>query len=84
MGLEYSDMLPELRPVDTPWVARLLAKADDSEGSGYASPRGSPSVDWSDEVAAAIAYLASPAAGATTGTLLAVDGGVSGLRLPRV
>ena len=34
-----------------------------------------------DEVAAAIAYLASPLAGATTGTALAVDGGMQGLRL---
>jgi NAD(P)-dependent dehydrogenase (short-subunit alcohol dehydrogenase family) len=31
-------------------------------------------------VAAAIAYLASPLAGATTGTALAVDGGMGGLR----
>ena len=34
-----------------------------------------------DEVAQAIAYLASPAAAATTGTILAVDGGMQGLRL---
>ena len=34
-----------------------------------------------DEVAAAIAYLASPLAGATTGTALAVDGGMQGLRI---
>src|SRR5262249_38968253 len=34
-----------------------------------------------EEVAAAIAYLASPSAGAVTGTALAVDGGMSGLRL---
>ena len=33
-----------------------------------------------EEVAAAIAYLVSPLAGATTGTALAVDGGMSGLR----
>jgi 2-keto-3-deoxy-L-fuconate dehydrogenase len=33
-----------------------------------------------DEVAAAIAYLASPLAAATTGTSLAVDGGMQGLR----
>jgi len=32
-------------------------------------------------VAAAIAYLASPSAGAVTGTALPVDGGMSGLRL---
>jgi NAD(P)-dependent dehydrogenase (short-subunit alcohol dehydrogenase family) len=34
-----------------------------------------------DEVAAAIAYLASPLASATTGMALAVDGGMEGLRL---
>jgi NAD(P)-dependent dehydrogenase (short-subunit alcohol dehydrogenase family) len=34
-----------------------------------------------DEVAAAIAYLASPQASATTGMALAVDGGMEGLRL---
>ena len=33
------------------------------------------------EVAAAIAYLASPLASATTGTALAVDGGMDGLRV---
>jgi len=33
------------------------------------------------EVAAGIAYLASPLAGAVTGTSLAIDGGMSGLRL---
>ncbi len=32
-------------------------------------------------VAAAIGYLASPLASATTGTALAVDGGMHGLRL---
>ncbi|CAM5605222.1 SDR family oxidoreductase [Streptomyces sp. NPDC091290] len=33
------------------------------------------------EVAGAIAYLASPLSGATTGTALAVDGGMQGPRL---
>jgi NAD(P)-dependent dehydrogenase (short-subunit alcohol dehydrogenase family) len=33
------------------------------------------------EVAEAIAYLASPAAASTTGTALAVDGGMQGLRV---
>ncbi len=35
-----------------------------------------------DEVAHAIAYLASPLSASTTGTLLAVDGGMAGLRMP--
>jgi 2-keto-3-deoxy-L-fuconate dehydrogenase len=33
-----------------------------------------------EEVAHAIAYLASPLSASTTGTLLAVDGGLSGIR----
>ena len=35
-----------------------------------------------DEVAHAICYLASPLSASTTGTVLAVDGGMLGLRLP--
>jgi NAD(P)-dependent dehydrogenase (short-subunit alcohol dehydrogenase family) len=35
------------------------------------------------EVAHAIAYLASPLSGSTTGTILPVDGGMYGLRPPR-
>ncbi|MFD1152117.1 SDR family oxidoreductase, partial [Saccharothrix hoggarensis] len=34
-----------------------------------------------DEVAGAIAYLAGPHSGSTTGAVLAVDGGMHGLRL---
>jgi enoyl-[acyl-carrier-protein] reductase (NADH) len=34
-----------------------------------------------DEVAQAIAYLASPLSASTTGTSLAVDGGMQGLRV---
>ncbi|KPC76721.1 short-chain dehydrogenase, partial [Thermoactinomyces vulgaris] len=36
-----------------------------------------------EEVAAAIVYLADPANKSLTGTSLAVDGGVSGLRIVR-
>ncbi|WP_431924987.1 SDR family NAD(P)-dependent oxidoreductase [Nonomuraea jabiensis] len=68
---------------DTPWVARLLDRADDPEGERAALNARQPMgrLVSAEEVAAAIAYLASPEAGATTGTALAVDGGMQGLRL---
>ncbi|MDX3231770.1 SDR family NAD(P)-dependent oxidoreductase [Streptomyces sp. ME19-01-6] len=67
---------------DTPWVARLLAAADDPEGErsalGARQPMGR--LVTAEEVAASIVYLASPAAASVTGTTLAVDGGMQGLR----
>lgn len=71
--------------VDTPWVARLLAHADDpaAEKAALAARQPTGRLVSADEVAAAVHYLASPSAGATTGISLAVDGGLSGLRLPR-
>jgi NAD(P)-dependent dehydrogenase (short-subunit alcohol dehydrogenase family) len=70
--------------VDTPWVRRLLAAAADPEAELRALRARQPSgrLVTAEEVAAAVAYLASPLAGATTGTVLAVDGGMQGLRLP--
>lgn len=72
--------------VDTPWVGRLLAKADDPAGEKERLAARQPTgrLVRAEEVAGAVAYLASPLSGATTGTSLAVDGGMSGLRLPRV
>jgi NAD(P)-dependent dehydrogenase (short-subunit alcohol dehydrogenase family) len=69
---------------DTPWVRRLLAAAADPEAElqGLRARQPSGRLVTAEEVAAAIAYLASPLAGATTGTVLAVDGGMQGLRLP--
>ncbi|WP_037603683.1 SDR family NAD(P)-dependent oxidoreductase [Streptacidiphilus rugosus] len=69
--------------VDTPWVARLLDAADDPAAERAALNARQPHgrLVGADEVAAAIAYLASPLAGSTTGTALAVDGGMAGLRL---
>ena len=68
---------------DTPWVRRLLASAPDpdAELSALSARQPSGRLVSADEVAAAVAYLAGPAAGATTGTSLAVDGGMQGLRL---
>ena len=68
---------------DTPWVGRLLEKAEDPEAERSALEARQPHgrLVRPDEVAAAVAYLASPAAGSTTGTALAVDGGMQALRL---
>jgi NAD(P)-dependent dehydrogenase (short-subunit alcohol dehydrogenase family) len=68
---------------DTPWVGRLLDQADDPAAERAALNARQPSgrLVTADEVAAAVLYLASPAAAAVTGTALAVDGGMQGLRL---
>jgi NAD(P)-dependent dehydrogenase (short-subunit alcohol dehydrogenase family) len=68
---------------DTPWVRRLLSAAEDPDAELRALAARQPTgrLVSAEEVAAAIAYLASPLASATTGTVLAVDGGMHGLRL---
>jgi NAD(P)-dependent dehydrogenase (short-subunit alcohol dehydrogenase family) len=68
---------------DTPWIGRLLAKAADPAAERAALEARQPTgrLVTADEVAAAVLYLAGPSAGATTGTALAVDGGMAGLRL---
>ncbi|MFI5875312.1 SDR family NAD(P)-dependent oxidoreductase [Streptomyces sp. NPDC051445] len=68
---------------DTPWVGRLLDAADDPAAERTALEARQPTgrLVRAAEVAGAIAYLASPLSGATTGTALAVDGGMQGLRL---
>ena len=69
---------------DTPWVGRLLDAADDPVAERVALEARQPMgrLVTADEVAHAIAYLASPLSASTTGTVLAVDGGMLGLRLP--
>jgi 2-keto-3-deoxy-L-fuconate dehydrogenase len=68
---------------DTPWVQRLLAAAADPVAERRALEARQPMgrLVSAEEVAAAIVYLASPGAASTTGTILAVDGGMQGLRI---
>lgn len=70
---------------DTPWVGRLLAQAADPAAERAALEGRQPMgrLVSAVEVASAISYLASPLQGSTTGTILAVDGGMQGLRLPK-
>jgi NAD(P)-dependent dehydrogenase (short-subunit alcohol dehydrogenase family) len=70
---------------DTPWVARLLSQASDPAAERAALQARQPMgrLVSADEVASAISYLASPRQASTTGTILAVDGGMQGLRLPK-
>ena len=68
---------------DTPWVRRLLDQAPDAQAAATALQARQPTgrLVTAGEVAFAIAYLASPLSGSPTGTLLAVDGGMAGLRV---
>lgn len=67
---------------DTPWVGRLLDSAADPSAERTALKARQPHgrLVAADEVADSIVYLASPRSGSTTGTYLAVDGGMQRLR----
>ena len=68
---------------DTPWVQRLLSSsaqpALERAALNERQPHGR--LVTADEVAGAVLYLASPASASTTGTSIAVDGGMQELRL---
>ena len=68
---------------DTPWVGRLLDSATDpaAERAALAARQPHGRLVEPAEIAEAIAYLASPRNLSTTGTSLAVDGGMQELRL---
>jgi 2-keto-3-deoxy-L-fuconate dehydrogenase len=68
---------------DTPWVGRLLEQAEDPAAERAALNARQPlgRLVTADEVAAGIAYLASPLAASVTGTALGIDGGMAGLRV---
>jgi NAD(P)-dependent dehydrogenase (short-subunit alcohol dehydrogenase family) len=67
---------------DTPWIGRLLESAADPQAERAALQARQPHgrLVSSEEVADAIIYLASPTSGSTTGTYLAVDGGMQRVR----
>lgn len=67
---------------DTPWIGRLLESAADPEAERSALQARQPHkrLVTPDEVAGAIVYLASPSSGSTTGTYVAIDGGMQRLR----
>ena len=80
-GIRVNAVLPGT--TDTPWVQRLLSQAADAEAAAAALRARQPMgrLVTADEVAHAIAYLASPLSGSTTGVLLHVDGGMGGIRV---
>ena len=81
-GIRVNAVLPGT--ADTPWVDRILTAAIDKDAASEALRRRQPlgRLISPAEVAHAIVYLADPASGSTTGTLLTVDGGMGGLRVP--
>jgi NAD(P)-dependent dehydrogenase (short-subunit alcohol dehydrogenase family) len=81
-GIRVNGVIPGT--ADTPWVGRLLAAAEDPAAARSALEGRQPigRLVTAPEVAQAITYLASPLSSSTTGTLLPVDGGVTGVRLP--
>jgi NAD(P)-dependent dehydrogenase (short-subunit alcohol dehydrogenase family) len=69
---------------DTPWVTRLLDAAPDPLAERAALEQRQPTgrLVAAVEVASAIRFLASPAQRSTTAAVLAIDGGMDGLRVP--
>ncbi len=80
-GVRFNCVAPGT--ADTPWVQRLLADAPDPAGELAALNARQPHgrMVTAQEVAGAVAYLASPRSGSTAGTVLHVDGGMHDLSL---
>jgi 2-keto-3-deoxy-L-fuconate dehydrogenase len=70
---------------DTPWIGRLLAQSNDPKQERAALEARQPigRLVSPDEVANAIIYLAHPEQKSTTGTILAIDGGLHSVYIPR-
>lgn len=69
--------------VDTPWVKRLTSASDDPDAARHALEGRQPHgrLVTAQEVADAVAYLASPRSGSTNGVVLAVDGGLPAVKV---
>jgi 2-keto-3-deoxy-L-fuconate dehydrogenase len=82
-GIRVNCVVPA--PVDTPWIRRLVAAAPDPDAVLAAAAARQPNgrLVAAEEVAAAVCYLASPLAGATTGTSIMIDGGTRGVLINR-
>ncbi|MFK3668616.1 SDR family NAD(P)-dependent oxidoreductase [Leifsonia aquatica] len=80
LGIRVNAVAPGT--ADTPWVGRLLDSATDPDAERSALEARQPSgrLVQPQEVADAVAYLASPAAGSTNGAIIPVDGGMYSLR----
>ncbi len=80
-GIRVNAVLPGT--ADTPWVERLLSGTSDAALAAEQLRRRQPlgRLVTAEEVAHGIAYLASPGASSTTGTLLTIDGGMGGIRV---
>lgn len=80
-GIRFNAVNPGT--ADTPWVEGLLAKTPDPAAERAALEARQPHgrLVAPAEIAAAVVYLASPSSGSTTGTSIAVDGGMQELRL---
>lgn len=79
-GIRVNAVVPGT--ANTPWIGRLLEKADDPEAERAALNARQPHgrMVEPEEVAEAHCYLASPRNRSTTGVLLPIDGGMTTLR----
>ncbi|WP_193105479.1 SDR family NAD(P)-dependent oxidoreductase [Brachybacterium sp. FME24] len=79
-GIRVNAVVPGT--ANTPWIGRLLEKADDPAAERAALNARQPHgrLVEPEEVAEAHCYLASPRNRSTTGVLLPIDGGMTSLR----
>ena len=79
-GIRVNAVVPGT--ADTPWIGRLLEKAEDPAAERAALNARQPHgrLVSAEEVAEAHCYLASPRNRSTSGVLLAIDGGMIGVR----